>query len=95
MLFLAVDTWPMSIPWYWDEENQTGFGNINATFAKDVDLSYPDYSKEFEIYNDASSKQLGSVLTQGNKPLVFFSRNSCFLWQNIVVNATRIQCDQN
>ena len=37
-------------------------------------MSYPDYSKEFEIYTDALSKQLGSVLTQGNKPLVFFNR---------------------
>eukprot|EP00804_Cyclotella_cryptica_P010649 CCRYP_005464-RA/>CCRYP_005464-RA protein AED:0.15 eAED:0.23 QI:0/0/0/1/0/0/5/0/569 len=29
---------------------------------------------EFEIYTDASSKQLGSVITQGNRPLAFFSR---------------------
>eukprot|EP00804_Cyclotella_cryptica_P026293 CCRYP_007626-RA/>CCRYP_007626-RA protein AED:0.43 eAED:0.55 QI:0/0/0/1/0/0/2/0/142 len=26
------------------------------------------------IYTDASSKQLGSVITQGNRPLAFFSR---------------------
>eukprot|EP00804_Cyclotella_cryptica_P003735 CCRYP_008908-RA/>CCRYP_008908-RA protein AED:0.32 eAED:-0.28 QI:0/0/0/0.5/1/1/2/0/283 len=29
---------------------------------------------EFEIYTDALSKQLGSVITQGNRPLAFFSR---------------------
>ena len=28
----------------------------------------------FEIYTDALSKQLGSVITQGNRPLAFFSR---------------------
>ncbi len=37
-------------------------------------MAYPDYSKVFEIYTDASSKQLGAVITQDNKPVVFFSR---------------------
>ncbi len=36
-------------------------------------LAYPDYSKVFEIYTDASSKQLGAVITQGNRPITFFS----------------------
>ncbi len=37
-------------------------------------LAYPDYSKGFEIYTDASSKQLGAVITQDNRPIAFFSR---------------------
>jgi hypothetical protein len=36
-------------------------------------LAYPDYSKVFEIYIDASSKQLGAVITQDNRPIAFFS----------------------
>jgi hypothetical protein len=36
-------------------------------------LAYPDYSKIFEIYSDASSKQLGAVITQDNRPIAFFS----------------------
>jgi hypothetical protein len=36
-------------------------------------LAYPDYRKVFEIYTDASSKQLGAVITQDNSPIVFFS----------------------
>jgi hypothetical protein len=39
-----------------------------------VVLAYPDYSKVFEIYTDASSKQLGAVTTQDNRPIVFFSQ---------------------
>jgi hypothetical protein len=36
-------------------------------------LAYPDYSKVFEIYTYASSKQLGAVITQDNRPIAFFS----------------------
>jgi hypothetical protein len=37
-------------------------------------LAYPDFLKPFEIYTDASTKQLGAVITQENRPFVFFSR---------------------
>ncbi len=36
--------------------------------------AYPAYSKVFKIYTDASSKQLGAVLTQDIGPIAFFSR---------------------
>ncbi len=32
------------------------------------------YSEVFKIYTDASSKQLGAVITQKNRPTAFFSR---------------------
>jgi hypothetical protein len=50
------------------------FDNMKASIAKDVALAYPDFSKEFEIYTDTLSKQLGAVTTQGNRPTAFFSR---------------------
>ncbi len=37
-------------------------------------LAYPDFTKPFDIYTDASTKQLGSVITQNNRPIAFFSR---------------------
>jgi hypothetical protein len=37
-------------------------------------LAYPDFSKVFEIYTGASSKQLGAVITPDNRPIAFFSR---------------------
>jgi hypothetical protein len=37
-------------------------------------LAYLDYSKVFDIYTDACSKQLGTVITQDTKPIAFFSR---------------------
>jgi hypothetical protein len=62
------------VPWHWDEVHQRAFNHVKATIAKDVVLAYPDYFQVFEIYTDASSKQLGAVITQDNRPIAFFSR---------------------
>jgi hypothetical protein len=40
--------------------------STKATVAKEVVLAYPDYTKPFDMYTDASTMQLGSVITQGN-----------------------------
>ena len=37
-------------------------------------LAYPDFTKPFDIYTDPSTKQLGAVITQDNRPIAFFSR---------------------
>ncbi len=61
-------------PWHWDEVHQRAFDNVKATITREVVLAYPDYSKVFEIYTDASSKQLGAVITHESRPIAFFSR---------------------
>jgi hypothetical protein len=61
------------VPWHWDEVHQRAFDHVKATIAKDVVLAYLDYSKVFKIYTDDSSKQLGAVITQDNRPITFFS----------------------
>ncbi len=62
------------VPWHWDEVHQRAFNHVKATITKDVVLAYQHYSKVFEIYTDASSKQLGAVITQDNRPIAFVSR---------------------
>ncbi len=62
------------VPWHWNEVHQRAFNHVKATIASDVVLAYPDYSEVFEIYTDASSKQLGAVITQKNRPIAFFSQ---------------------
>ena len=37
-------------------------------------MAYPDFSKPFEIYTDACTRQLGAVITQNNRPIAFFSQ---------------------
>jgi hypothetical protein len=61
-------------PWHWDLMHQQAFDNIKAAIAKETVLAYLDFLKPFEIYTDASSMQLGAVLTQDNRPIAFFSR---------------------
>jgi hypothetical protein len=61
------------VPWHWDEVHQRAFTHVKATITKDVVWAYPDFNKVFEIYTDASSKQLGAIITQDNRPIMFFS----------------------
>jgi hypothetical protein len=61
------------VPWHWEKVHQREFDCVKATITKDVVLAYQDYSKVFEIYTDASSKQLVEVITQDNRPIAFFS----------------------
>jgi hypothetical protein len=60
-------------PWHWDSIHQTTFDNVKKTIAKEVVLAYPDFTKPFDIYTNASTKQLGAVNTQENRPIKFFS----------------------
>jgi hypothetical protein len=61
------------LPWHLDEAHQKAFNHNKATIAREVVLAYPDYSKVFKIYTNASSKQLGAVITKENRPIAFFS----------------------
>ncbi len=60
-------------PWRWESIHQLAFDNVKATIAKEVVLAYPFFTKPFKIYTDASTTQLGVVITQGNRPIAFFS----------------------
>jgi hypothetical protein len=60
------------VPRHLDEVHQRAFDHIKATIATNVVFTYLDYLKVFEIYTDASSKQLGAVITQDNRHIAFF-----------------------
>jgi hypothetical protein len=61
-------------PWRWESIHQQVFDNVKATITKEVVLAYPDFTKPFKIYTDASTMQFRAVITQGNRPIAFFSR---------------------
>jgi hypothetical protein len=59
------------IPWHWNLIHQIAFDNVKTTIAKEVVLAYLDFTKPSDIYTDISTKQLGAVITQDNRPIVF------------------------
>jgi hypothetical protein len=60
--------------WHWGNVEQTAFDNIKKIVAKEVLLSYPDFTKPFQMYTDASHLQLGAIITQSGKPIAYWSR---------------------
>jgi hypothetical protein len=62
------------IKFEWTKEHQQAFDSFKNSLAREVVLAYPDFSVPFEIYTNASKYQIGSVITQKNKPLAFYSR---------------------
>jgi hypothetical protein len=77
-------------PWWWDLIHQQAFDNVKAAIAKETVLAYLDFLKPFEIYTDASSKQLGVVITQDNRPIAFFRRKLSKMQQKYSVMAIEL-----
>ena len=42
--------------------------------GNDALLAYPDFSKPFDVYLDASDYQLGAMVVQNGRPLGFYTR---------------------
>jgi hypothetical protein len=76
-------------PWRWDPIHQQAFDNVKAALAKETVVAYSDFSKPLEIYTDASSTQMGTVMTQDDRPISFFSRKLSEMQQKY--NATEIE----
>ena len=60
--------------WQWGKAQQTAFENMKKTISREALLAYPDFNKRFDIHTDASHTQLGTVISQDGKPIVFYSR---------------------
>ena len=62
------------VKWKWTPEHQESFDKMKALMAKETLVTFPDFSKEFEIHTDASNLQLGACISQDGKPVAFYSR---------------------
>jgi hypothetical protein len=60
--------------WQWGPMQQQAFQCIRNTIARQVLLKYPDFTKPFDIFTDASDYQLGAVISQEGWPIAFYSR---------------------
>jgi hypothetical protein len=66
------------IKWSWDPIHAKCFEIIKKKIARETLLTYPEFSKPFEIHTDASKVQLGVCISQDGKPIAFYSRKLNF-----------------
>ena len=61
------------VPFQWTGIKQQVFDKIKAIVCCKVLLLYPDFNKPFHIHTDSSHYQLGTVISQDNCPIAFYS----------------------
>ena len=61
-------------PWKWERKHQEAFEECKKMLVEHATLAFPDFSKPFYLWADASDIQLGATLVQDNRPLGFYTR---------------------
>ncbi|GFX05901.1 retrovirus-related Pol polyprotein from transposon opus [Trichonephila clavipes] len=69
----------------WSIEAQKAFDAVIAAITKVPVLKFPDFKKPFELFTDASSIEVGAVLNQEQRPVVFASRTLSAAERNYTV----------
>jgi hypothetical protein len=64
-----------NVKFVWTDVHQKAFEDIKKIICREVMLTFPDFSKPFHIYTDASDTQLGAVITQDENILHFIVEN--------------------
>jgi RNase H-like domain found in reverse transcriptase len=70
--------------WTWGPEQKQAFKDIRNTIACQVLLKYPDFTKPFDVYTEASDFQLGAVISQDKWPIAFYSQKLNSAQQNYI-----------
>jgi hypothetical protein len=74
LLTLLTALTKKNVKFEWTTEHQQAFDSLKNSLACKVVHAYLDISVPFEICTNASKYQIGSVITQKDKPLTFYSR---------------------
>ena len=53
----------VKVNWKWTDDHQEAFEQMRALIAKETLLTFPDFSKEFEIHTGAGKLQLGACIS--------------------------------
>ena len=62
--------------------HQKCFDANKSVIRREVLKGYPDFNAPFEIHTAASKLQLGAVMSQKGKPIIFYSRKMNSAQQN-------------
>ena len=66
----------------WTEVHQKAFEDIKEVMAKETILNHLNFNEVFEIHIYVSDRQLGSVISQNEKSLAFYSREPSNIQRN-------------
>ena len=66
-------------PFYWGDEQQSSFKALKSSLIQAPILIFPDFSKTFYLYTDASDTALGSILAHLDEngvdhPIAYYSK---------------------
>jgi hypothetical protein len=82
-----------NVKFEWTEEHQQAFDSLKNSLAREVVLAYPDFLVPFEIYTNTSKYQIGSIITQKDKPLAFYSRKLTDPQMRYTVTELKLLCE--
>jgi len=58
----------------WEASQDQAYKEIKALISEDIMLHFPDITKPFHLFTDASDYQLGSTIIQYGKQIAFYSQ---------------------
>ena len=68
--------------WEWDKRHEGAFQEMKRIMSQATLMTFPDFTKNFDIHTDASDYQMGGAVSQDGKPIAFFQENSTPLKQS-------------
>jgi hypothetical protein len=93
LLALLTSMTSKNVKFVWMDVHQKASEDMKKIICREVMLTFPDFSKPFHIYTDATDTQLGAVITQDEKHIAFYSRKlnrarKRYYWRTrIIVNS--------
>ena len=65
---------PNGHPYIWTKECQKAFDDMKGIIIRDALIVHTKQGQPVDIHTDASEYQIGGVVSQNNKSIVYFSR---------------------